>query len=226
MKRTCLPLFAALCFACGDLSDAAGDLVTVELGAEELNTIQIERSVTLGPASLPACFDVNATLPSSDTTVALKNSASGCMLIVSQSDLVLADEQTIERAREAQGPFEVDGIRRGSVEVQSLQLSTDDGTPVILSDYVTALSVEVDGQLVLDGIEPSALEGDDKLNQPLPDPIIEKLKAALENNQTATANVVLTLWLTDQTLNDPPDSLNLRLVLQPELQVDLVDATF
>jgi hypothetical protein len=224
MNRAQLFSLAALCVSCSDLSDAADDIATIDLGGEQLSPIEIERSVELGAARLPACINVGGTVPGSSTTVALMNSPEGCVLTVAEPDMVLADQQTIDRAREEKGAFDVDGIRGGSIELESLQLTAANGSPLDLADYVAALSVEVDGDVLLDRIEPKSLTADAKLTRKLPDPLVEKLKSALANNQPATAELVLKLWLTDRTLADPPDALSMRVVLQPTLEVNVVDA--
>jgi hypothetical protein len=224
MHRAQLLLFVGLCVSCSSLTDAADDIATIDLGAEQLSPIQIERSVELGPAKLPICFDVGGTAPGTSTTVALMNSPEGCVLTVAQPDMVIADEQTIERAREEKGSFDVDGIRGGSIELESLQLTAADGSRLDLEEYVAAVSVEVDGDLLLDRVAPKELTAEAKLTRKLPDPLVEKLKSALTNNQPATAELVLKLWLTAQTLADPPDALTMRLVLQPKLEVNVVDA--
>jgi hypothetical protein len=227
MKRVILPILAAaLSFGCSNIKNAANDAVTIELGADSLSPIQFDQSVTLGPAKLPACLDASAALPSSETTVALMRTDGGCMLTVTQPNLVLADAQTIARARKAKGSFDVDGVRSGSIELQKLDLSLGDGSALKLSDYIDAVSVEIDGEALLDQTATAELEGNAKLTRELPAPIIAKLKRALTNNQVATADVVLTLWLGGQALTNPPDSLKMLLVLQPTLKVNVVDAAF
>lgn len=224
MYRAPLLSLVMLCVSCSDLTNAADDIATIDLGAEQISPIEIERSVELGPARLPVCIDVGGTAPSSSTTVALMNSPQGCVLTVADPNMVLADQQTIERARDEKGPFDVDGIRSGSVELESLQLTAAEGSQLDLADYVAAVTVEVDGDVLLDRIEPKALTAEAKLTRKLPDPLVQKFKSALANNQPAMAELVLKLWLTDQTLANPPDSLHLRVVLQPKLEVNVVDA--
>jgi hypothetical protein len=224
MKRAQLWLFAGLCVSCNSLRHTADEIATIDLGADELSPIQIERSVELGPARLPACIDVSGNAPGSSTMVALANSPDGCVLTVNQPDMVLADQQTIERAREEKGSFDVDGIRAGSVELESLKLTAADGSALDLAAYVSAVSVAVDGNVLLDRIDPRSLTGDANPTLDLPDPLVEKLKSALANNQPATAELVLQLWLTQRTLADPPAAFNMQLVLQPKLEVNVVDA--
>jgi hypothetical protein len=226
MTRACLLVLAALTFSCENISNAVDDLRTIELGEEELSAVEIDRSVTLGSGQIPLCLDVSVTVPASDTTVALMNSPDGCTLTLREPSLELIDEQGIERARDAKGDFEVDGVRTGSVEVQQLQLWNGEGASLMLSSYVAALSVQLDGELLLDRIDPATLQGDAKLTRALPASVIAKLKDAINASQAATADVVLTLWLRDQTLREFPESLRMHLVLQPLLEVDAVEATF
>lgn len=107
------------------------------------------------------------------------------------------------------------------MELQKLELSTAHGSPLRLADYVTFVSVQVDGQVVLDRVAPGELEG---LSRQLPASVIDKLRSSLTNNQVATADIVLTLWLSAQTQLSLPDNLTMLLVLQPLLQVNVVDA--
>jgi hypothetical protein len=154
----------------------------------------------------------------------MQTTDTGCTLSVSQPDLVLLDEQEIEHARDQIGPFDVDGVRSGSVVVKKLELSSGDGTALSLSQYVDALTVQVDGQTLFDRLEPAALEGEPDLTQQLPDSIIEKLKSSLANNQVATADVSIMFWLHGETLTNLPGVLKVLLVLQPQLEVSLIKA--
>jgi hypothetical protein len=223
MNRACLSILAAMSFSCGGVSNAVDELATVEVGTDALPVVQFERSVTLGVDRLPGCLDFSVTLPSSTTMVALANTADGCALTVAQPDLVLIDEQAIERAREQSGPFDVSGIRSGSIELQKLELATAEGAPLSLADYVDALSIQLDSALLLDRVAPSELQGDAQLTRELPSEIIDELKASLTNDQPATAHVVLTLWLRDSR-TELPETVKLLLVLQPQLEVNVVDA--
>lgn len=226
MKRACLLCLAALSFSCDSISKAADDIATIELGADSLSAVQLERSVTLGAGQLPVCLDVSLTLPSSNTSVTLMNSAGGCSLMVQVPDLTLLDKEAIQKARKESGPFDVDGVRGGSIEVQQVQLTTAEGAGLDLASYVDALSVQVDGEVLLDRITPAALLGEPDLTRDLPDSVIDKLKSALKTDQVATADVVLTLWLSGSRLPELPDTLKMLLVLQPHLEVNVVDAAF
>lgn len=221
MNRIGIFILAAVSCSCAGVSESVDELATVELGAEALSPVQLERSVELGADRIPACLDFSATLPANNTTVSLKNSANGCALSIGQPGLVLLDVAALERARRESGPFDVSGIRSGGVELQKLELSTAHGSPLRLADYVTFVSVQVDGQVVLDRVAPGELEG---LSRQLPASVIDKLRSSLTNNQVATADIVLTLWLSAQTQLSLPDNLTMLLVLQPLLQVNVVDA--
>jgi hypothetical protein len=226
MNRVCLVVVAACAAACSAVSKKADELVTVSVGADSLSAVQIERSMVLGPAKLPACLDLSITLPSSNTTVAMQNTDAGCTLSLQQPGLTLFDQQEIENARDQVGPFDVDGVRSGKVSLEKLELWGPDGAPLSLSQYVSAISVQIDRQVLLDKSPTSSLllQGDAKLTSQVPDSVIDKLKSAVKSGQPATADVSITLWLQAQTLTDLPGALKLNLVLQPELEVNLVDA--
>jgi hypothetical protein len=226
MLSMSLPWLTALGLGCADVSEAVDDAATVEVGAESLRAVEIERSMSLGIDRIPACLDFSATLPSSNTTVILSNSSTGCSLTVEQPAMVLLDEQAIERAREQSGDFDVDGIRGASLEVQQLELSTAESEPLELSRYVDALTVSVDGEVLLDRVASSELQADTALTRELPTSLLDKLKTALKANEAATADVVIALWLSNDGLVDLPETLRMRVVLQPGLRVNIVDAVF
>jgi len=182
----------------------------------------MDRSITLEGARIPDCLDFNATIAATHTTVAVSKTARGCALSVQQPDLVLLDEHAIERARQQAGDFDVDGIRSCKLDLQRLELSTADRTPLPLSQYIDAITLIVDGKVVLDHIAASELQADAGLAREVPAPLLEKLKTAVKANQAATADVEISLWL--RAPSDLPDTLNLSVVMQPTLQVNVVDA--
>jgi hypothetical protein len=223
MQSACLPLLTALGLGCSGVSQAVDDAVTIRVGAESLRAIEIERSMDLGVDRIPACLSFTATIASSNTTVALGDSPTGCTLTVEQPALVLLDDQAIERARQQSGDFDVNGIRGVTLDVQRVELSTAEGTPLALSKYVDRLTVTVDAELLLERVAASELESG-SVSSELPEPTLEKLKRSLEDNREATADVGIALGLRDEGLVDLPDTFTLRVVMQPELQVNVIDA--
>jgi hypothetical protein len=221
MIPACLPFLAALGAGCHAASSAVDDAITVEVGAESLQAVEMDRSITLDGARIPDCLDFNATVALTNTTVALNNTPRGCTLTVEQPDLVLLDEHAIERARQEAGDFDVDGIRSASLELQTLELSTAEGTPLALSQYLDAITLIVDGEIVLDRVSASELQAA-ALARELPEPLMEDLKASVKANEAARADVVISLWL--RTPSELPDTLRMRVVIQPTLQVNVVDA--
>lgn len=226
MQRMTLCLITALCVSCADLRETADATSSVRLGAEALSPIEIERSMTLGIDSLPICLDVMLTLPGENTTVRLNKTNNSCALTLSQPGLTILNQQEIENARRKSGSFDLDALRRGSVTVEQVELWTDQGAPLDLSRYVDAVSVSIDNEAVFDRIAPSALLEDDgePIKRPLPANLLNKLKSNVKANVPATADVSLTLILAGDTLSGLPGGLKLRVVLQPELEVNVVDA--
>ena len=225
MKRACLIwLLACGPVGCASVSEKAEDITTISLGADDLQKVQIDQSVMLGDTPmLPACLPIQLTLAQQNATVALKPSADGCALTLSQPGMVLIDKDSIKRARDQAGPFDVDGIRSGSVELMKLDLKTGDGKELPLAQYVDAVTVQIDGDTLLDKMAADKLQNDTPKAK-LPDPLIEKLKSAVKSDQPATADVVITLWLHGVTIPQLPTALQLSAVLQPELQVSLLKA--
>jgi hypothetical protein len=208
---------------CAEVRERAADITTITLGSDQLQPVQIDESITLADAPLLACVPIQLDLPERDATVTLQPSAAGCALTVHQPALVLFDKDEINRARKQAGPFDIDGIRSGNVELLQLELLTGDDKPLPLAEYVDAVSVQLDGVLLLDKMAPQELE-EEPLKRELPNPLIDKLKSAVKSHQPATADLVLTLWLNTLVITNVPPSLKLSLVLQPELEVSLLEA--
>jgi hypothetical protein len=207
---------------CANIHETAADITTISLGSDQLQAVQIEESVTLSDAPLLACVPIQLKLKERNATVALQPSAAGCALTLHQPELVLFDQDEIKQARKKAGPFDVDGIRGGSVALMKLELATGEGEALALSQYVDAISIQIDGAVLLDRMQPEMLKAE--LQRKLPDDLIAKLKSSVKNNQPAVADVLLTLWLQPQAILDVPTSLNVSLELQPELEVSLIDA--
>jgi hypothetical protein len=225
-SRTGLLLIAtATSLGCGAIKDGVDDLATVGIGRDALSAVRIERSIDLGPARLPACLPVSITLPTSNISATLAPTNEGCTLTVRQPDLQLFDQQEIEQARRDIGDFDVDGVRSASVVVDQVQIAGADAAPLALSRFIDALAVQVDGAQLLDRTAPSAVEGDAELTRKLPSSLVQKLKASVKSNQPVTADVSITLWLRAEALTELPGMLDLLVVLQPQLEVNVVDAT-
>lgn len=223
MKPACILLLSAFCVACAEIRDTAADITTISLGSKYIQPVEIDESVKLADQPLVACLPIEVNLEDRNATVTLQPSAAGCALTLHQPELVLFDKKQIDNAREQAGSFDIDGIRGGSVELLQVELLTGDGKPLPLEQYVDAITVEVDGSVLLDRMAPSALQ-EGTIKRALPAPLLEKLKNAVKNGQPATADVVLTLWLSGWVIKDVPPSLNMTLVLQPELEVSLLEA--
>jgi hypothetical protein len=221
MLPACLPFVAALGAGCAAASDAVDDAITVEVGAESLQAVEMDRSITLDGARIPDCLDFDATVAATNTTVALRKSRGGCTLTVQQPDVVLLDEHAIERAREKAGHFDVDGIRSCTLELQRFDLSTADGAALALSQYLDGITLIIDGEIVLDHVSTSELQAA-AVSRQLPEPLMEKLKTSVERNQAALVDVEFSLWL--RAPSDLPDTLDMHVVMQPTLQVNVVDA--
>jgi len=105
--------------------------------------------------------------------------------------------------------------------VLQLELSTPDGQQLTLSQYIDVLTITVDGQALLDHVAITELEAGN-LTCELPNALLDKLKASLKDNQAASADVGISLGIHAGALL--PDTLTLRVVMQPELRVNVIDA--
>lgn len=223
MRPACLMLLSVGCVSCANIHETAADITTISLGSDQLQAVQIDESVKLADAPLSVCVPIQLQLKARNATVALQPSAAGCALTLHQPDLVLFDQDEIKQARKKAGPFDVNGIRGGSVALRRLELTSGEGEALPLSRYVDAISIQLDGAMLLDRMQPDMLQAEQRMHR-LPDDLIAKLKSSVKNDEPAMADVVLTLWLQPQAIQDVPTSLNVSLELQPELEVSLIDA--
>ncbi|MET0386902.1 MAG: hypothetical protein ABW321_13130 [Polyangiales bacterium] len=228
MKRACLTLLATCitsAIGCDAISEGADQFTTVSIGTGALSEVSIDRTMTLGPAEyIPACLDIAIVLPTDNTQVAMKPTDGGCTLSIFQPDIVILNQTEIENARSAAGRLDVDGVRRAKVELLELQLSTADGTPLALTDFIETLTVQIDGQTLLDRTSAADIEGGTDLERELPESLVDKLKSSVKDNQVATADVSLTMWLQAQAITNLPGTLKLVAVLQPKLDINAIDA--
>jgi hypothetical protein len=223
MKSAYWALLSALCVGCAGVSEKAADWTTVSLGADSLQAVQIDESVMLAAQPLPACLPIVLNLQKEDATVTLQPSGADCALTLHQPKLVMFDKDEIYKARQKAGPFDVDGIRSGSVELMKLELLDGDRQPLALAQYVDAVTVQVEGETLLDKMSPAEIEREPLVRQ-LPTSLIDKLKQAVKTDEVATVDVVLTLWLRADAIPTIPTALSFSLVLQPELEVSLLEA--
>ena len=220
MNRACLVLAATCCVACA----AAEDLVTINIGAGDLQTVKIDQSLQIGDTpQIPSCIPIPITLSQDNASAELMPVAGGCALTLSQTDLVIVDQNEVENARKQAGPFDIDGITGARVELMKLSLQNQDGSALPLAQYVDAVTVQVDNDTVLDKTAASELQN----NTPkadLPDALVNKLKSAVKSNHPATADVKITFWLDGAKLLQLPTALSISAVIQPELDVNVIKA--
>jgi hypothetical protein len=223
MKPAYLLMLSAFCVGCADIRETAADITTITLGSEYIKPVEIDQSVKLSDQPIIACIPIEVALPERNAVVSLQPSAAGCALTLSQPALTLFDKSQIDNARKQTKRFDIDGIRGGSVELMQIELLNGDDQPLPLEEYVEAVTVAVDGSVLLDRMPPDALLNEQPKRK-LPDPLLEKLKTAVKNGQPATADVVLTLWLSSWVIQDVPTALKMILLIQPELEVSLLEA--
>lgn len=224
MKRAYLLMLSSFCVVgCADIRNTAAELTTVSIGSDYIRPVEIDQSVKLSDQPIIACIPIQVDLPERNAVVTLQPSAAGCALTLRQPALTLFDKKQIDNAREQTGSFDIDGIRGGSVELLQIDLLNGDGQALPLEQYVDAVTVEVDGAVLLDKMQPDVLLNEQPKRK-LPDALLAKLKSSVKKGQPATADVVLTLWLSSWVIQDVPTALNMTLVIQPELEVSLLEA--
>jgi|GEM_PF-5188699 len=223
MKPAYLMMLSAFYVGCADIRETAADITTITLGSEYIKPVKIDQSVKLSDQPIIACIPIEVALPERNAVVSLQPSAAGCALTLTQPALTLFDKKQIDNARKQAGRFDIDGIRGGSVELMQIELLNADDQPLPLEQYVDAVTVTVDGSVLLDRMPPDALLNEQPKRK-LPDPLLEKLKTSVKQGQPATADVVLTLWLSSWVIQDVPTALKMTLLIQPELEVSLLEA--
>jgi hypothetical protein len=223
MKSSYFLALSLMQLGCG-ASDTIDNLTTITLGAEAFSPIRVERTVELGATRLPACVDAKISDDASQATAQLQKTSGGCVLSIEQPNLVLLDSEQAQHVRDQSGRFDIDGVRAGSVELQTFQIQNADGTPVDLGKYISSVSLELNGEALLDHVNPSSLGGDPQRQLTLPTSVVEELKDAVKTNQTATAEVAVSLVLTNAAMSDIPSSLNVLIVMQPELEINIIKA--
>lgn len=220
MNRACLLLAAVCCASCA----AAEDLVTIELGAGDLQTVKIDQSLQIGDTpQIPSCIPIPITLSADNASAELKPVASGCALTLRQTNLVIVDQKEVDNARKQAGPFDIDGITGARVELMKLNLQNQDGGTLPLAEYVDAVTVQVDNDIVLDRTDASKLQ-DDTPKAELPDALVDKLKNAVKANHPATADVQITFWVDSAKIVQLPTALSISATIQPELDVNVIKA--
>ena len=222
MKPVCVLLLSAFCVGCADIRDTAEDISTVTLGDDFIQPVEIDQSVALTDQPLVACIPIQIDLQE-NASVSLQPSSAGCALTLRQPELVLFNKKQIDDARAQVGAFDIDGIRAASVELMQIKLRSGDGQALPLDHYADAVTLEVDGAVLLDKIAPDTLQTA-PVKRELPSALLAKLKSSIKNGQPAQAEIVLTLWLRGVVIQDVPTSLDITLVLQPELKVSLLKA--
>ncbi|HTU56890.1 MAG TPA: hypothetical protein VMF89_00625, partial [Polyangiales bacterium] len=206
MKPAYLLMMSAFCVGCADIRETAADITTISLGNQYIQPVEIDQSVKLSDQPIIACIPIQVDLPERNAVVTLQPSAAGCALTLRQPALTLFDKKQIDNARKQAGSFDIDGIRGGSVELMQVELLNGDNQTLPLAEYVDAVTVEVDGSVLLDKMQPDALLNEQPKRK-LPDPLLDKLKTSVKNGQPATADVVLTLWLSSWVIEDVPTAL-------------------
>lgn len=220
-----IALIATLATACS-AANVVNDAATITVGSGQISPIDIDRSITVGLDRIPACIEGSVMLPDSGAQLSVANSPNGCALTLTEPNLVLLDRAEAEQAQNQSGPihFDADGIKSGKIMLQSLEVTGADGQPMDLSRTFESVSLTIDGQPMLTRIDPGALQGDSQLSRELPDPILQEVRSAIRNDEQATAQVSLTLVLSDSALSQPPDELDIHAVVQPEFRINVLDA--
>jgi hypothetical protein len=220
MNRACLLFVAVSCASCA----AAEDLVTINLGKGDLQTVKIDQALKIGDTpQIPSCIPIPITLSADNASAELKPVADGCALTLRQTDLMIVDQKEVDNARKQAGPFDIDGITAARVELMKLNLLNEQGGTLPLAQYVDAVTVQVDNDTVIDKMAASELQNDTPKAE-LPDALVEKLKSAVKASHPATADVQITFWLGGTKIVQLPTTLSISAVLQPELDVNVFKA--
>ncbi len=114
-----------------------------------------------------------------------------------------------------------DGVRGARVHVTELVFSDGSGNPIEVPGTVSDFELTTDGEVLFTADElPDARAG--TLEKELPMATVDRLKAAVEAETEARAR--LGLSITVASFEDLPQAVRIRLVVQPIVDVNVIDA--
>ncbi len=220
--RAIAPLFLSLSLLAG--CNTVQDLVTITLGEGDIDPVELDATYELGSIDRTICPTGMYTVPdpSGDTyTITLMSVGSGCRIALPDVDVVIFDEQQTREVSNQLDGFEVDGVRSARIHATEFVLSDAMGNPIRVPETVSDFELSSDGEVIFTAADlPAARAG--TLEKDMPMTTLNRLKAAVENQTEAHARLGLTL--TVPTFENLPASVHIRTVVQPIVDVNVIDA--
>ncbi len=194
------------------------DLVTVEVGADRVEPIELSETLPLGVA-LTACPTVTIPIVVPGAEAATASSApsdGGCAITAQLSNAVIVDRETIAAQKQSLGTFDVTALVGIDVELVELELVDENGRSL----PVERVTIATDDQLLFDttiiGVQSP------RPRSALPESVVAQFRSALATPADVRAD--LALQITFASAAAVPKRIGVRMVLQPILLIDVVRA--
>jgi hypothetical protein len=223
LKRSITLLSLTLIAACGGTVD---DLLTVELGAGDIQPVTIDRTWQIGADRVSTCPVGEVTVDTADggtATVVFAPSDAGCRFTLEQEDLVLFDEQQVRSASNDLQDNEIDAVESASVRIDEFQVTDAGASPLDLGSNFADLELALDGAVIatLSDLEQAQSQ---PVTKQLPSSVLDSIKEGVRMEQEVTADLTVTLDVQESALTDFPDAVRLDTTVQPIVTVDVIDA--
>lgn len=205
---------------CNQIQDAG----TVTLDEDDLAPAVVDRRYTLASIALQECTEGTyaATEPDGDSrTVVVESRGSNCAIGLRAEDVVLFDEEQVRTASEALDGFEADGIE--SIDLRVEEFAVTDAAGASLIPLTRNLELAVEGTTLLTGADLRRV-GEEPVVVSLPTELVDVATESLEQTEPITVDVEVHLVVPREELVAVPDMLVLSAVLQPLIDIDVLEA--
>ncbi len=203
-----------------------GDLTTITIGEGDIEPLVHDESYDLAEVPVDECIPGSyaTTLEDgSSATIDLEPEGAVCRATFTLADVVLFDEDEARSASDDLAGREVDGIEEVRLIVEELHLARGDGSSLLTDPGLLGFTLDLDGSQVLTDadlpVSPAAPEV-----VVLPKATRDEVIEAVEMERAARGTLVLHLDLDVEAFGTVPAVIDTRVVAQPEVDVDVVDA--
>lgn len=186
------------------LGTACTDLVTVDVGAPNLEPVVVERDLPAGPvdaACAAARGAVEGTVVGRDVDVP----DGACLVVLRSPNEVLVERAFLEANADELARFDPSALVGIDVEILELELGID---PL-------GVRLSIDGRPLVTDLE-------ERQRVALPQSLVARFREALVEPADVRADLELRVVIADP--GDVPETVRMRLVFQPILRVDAVRA--
>lgn len=215
-------LLPLLLVGCSEVSD----LTTITIGEGTIDPLVHDESYDLAEVPVSECIEGSYTTTLEDgstATVELAEDGAACRATFTLADVVLFDEDEARSASDQLDGRDIDGVEEVRLVVEELMLARGDGSSLLTDPGVLGFTLSLDGAQVLTdaGLPVSPASPEVVV---LPEATRDEVIAALEMEREARGTLVLHLELDADAFGTVPSAIDTRVVAQPEVDVDVIDA--